>query len=249
MASCTDDRKKQYLESGDREFDRGRYQEAAVQYENARKIDPHDGLTHYKLGVVYMKLKPSRPSLAVKEYRRAVEVLKGNRKYREEYRQSLVKLSDILLIASYNNKESMADVEEYCDQLFRMDPDSFDAFRLTGDLNIRASQTLDTDFAAAERLRNAALDNYRKADAIRPGDPGVSLQIALLLRQQTHYAEAEPYFRQVIDNDKSSYTGYISLYRLYLIEQKPVQAEQLLSEAIRNMPERAEEWNRLRTGH
>ena len=52
------------------------------------------------------------------------------------------------------------------------------------------------------------MENYRKADAVKPGDAGVSMQIGKILEQQKHYAEAEPYFRKVIDKDKSSYLGY-----------------------------------------
>ena len=61
------------------------------------------------------------------------------------------------------------------------------------------------------------------------------------------YAEAEPYFRKVIDEDRLSYPGYMNLYRLYIAERKTAEAGQLLDEAARNMPERTQEWNRLRT--
>ncbi len=67
------------------------------------------------------------------------------------------------------------------------------------------------------------------------------------MRQQKHYSEAEPYFRKVIDEDRLSYPGYMNLYRLYIAERKTAEAGQLLDEAARNMPERTQEWNRLRT--
>jgi tetratricopeptide (TPR) repeat protein len=80
------------------------------------------------------------------------------------------------------------------------------------------------------------MENYRKADSIKPNDPGVSMQIAFILERQKHLPEAEPYFRKVIEKDKTSNLAYMNLYRLYMVEQKTPEAEQLLKEAIQNNP-------------
>jgi tetratricopeptide (TPR) repeat protein len=249
LVSCRRDpntAKKQYLESGNKYFDRGRYKEAVIQYQNAVKIDPKFGPVRYKLGLVYLKAKPAQIAQAVKSFRVAVELLKDNPAYQEEYKDSLVHLCDLYLYFAKGDKQAMDDVEGYIRILFKKDPNSFDANRLSGDLNFRrAQQAAPEDQAQADRLLEAAMVNYRKADSIKGGDLGVSLEIAQVLQYQKHYAEAEPYFRRVIDTDKSSYVGYLSLYRLFMTEQKTADAEQVLKLAIRNNPKSAEYLERL----
>ena len=144
LASCRRDpnvAKKQYLESGNKYMERKRYKEAAIQYQNAVKIDRKYGPAHYKLGLVYMKLTPPAIAFAIKEFRNSVELLENNQAYQEEYKDSMIRLADLDLGYLNKDKQALSDVEDYCDRLFKKDPNSFDAFRLTGDLNVtRASR-------------------------------------------------------------------------------------------------------------
>src|ERR1035438_8850571 len=235
MVSCRRDpatAKKRYLESGNSYLDKGRFRKAAIQYQNAIKIDPKYGPAHYKLGGVYLNVKPAAYSLAVKEYRIAVELLKGNQAYQEEYKQSMIRLSEILLAYAPKDDQTILNVKDYCEQLFKKDPNSFDGFRLTGELNFRLGQQdlLDGKPTEADGEFNTAMENYRKANAIKPGDSAVSMKMGIILWQQKHYAEAEPYLRRTIDNDKTFNQGYIALYRLYIARKKTAEAEQLLKE-------------------
>jgi tetratricopeptide (TPR) repeat protein len=250
LVSCRRDpnvAKKQYLDSGNKYMQRGLFRQAAIQYQNAVKLDPKFGPAHYKLAAVYMRSKPAQVALAIREYRRAVELLKDNQAYQEEYKDSMVQLAELdLIFLASQDKSVLNDVNSYCEQLFMRDPNSWDGFRLTADLNYaEARQTMASDHAAIDKYLNTAMENYRHADAIKPGDAGVAMQIGLILQQQTKYAEAEPYFRKAIDKDKTSYAGYMTLYRLYMIEQKTTEAEQLLKEAIQNNPKSPDYLQRL----
>ena len=248
LVSCRRDpntAKKQYLESGNKYFDRGRYKEAAIQYQNAVKIDPRYGAAHYKLGLVYLKSKPAQVAMSVKAFRRAAELLKDNQAYQEEYRQSLIHLSELYMLFS-KDTQSLEEVDGYCDVLLKKDPNSFDGHRLSGDLNfVRAKQTNDLETTQKERLLDTAMQFYRRADEIKPGEAGVALQIAQVLQEQKHYPEAEPFYRKVIDKDKTSYVGYMSLYRLFMMEGKYADGEQVLKQAIQNNPKNAEYMGRL----
>src|SRR5947208_10873671 len=53
------DLKQKYLESGQRYYDRGKYREAAIQYENAIQVDARFAEAHYKLALAEMKLQRS----------------------------------------------------------------------------------------------------------------------------------------------------------------------------------------------
>jgi tetratricopeptide (TPR) repeat protein len=250
LAACRRDpntAKKQYLESGNKYLQRGRFKEAVIQYQNSVKIDPRFGPAHYKLGTVYLKLKPPVVQLAIKEYRRAADLLKDNQAYQEEYKDSLVQLAQLELTFLYKDKQILAEVDGYCDALFKKDPNSFDGFRLRGDLSfVRARLAMAAgNETVYEPLLTAAMEDYRKADSIKPGDAAVSLQMGQILWQQKQYAAAEPYFRKVIDKNKSSFAAYMDLYRLYMVEQKGGEAEQLLKEAAQNNPKTPEYLVRL----
>jgi tetratricopeptide (TPR) repeat protein len=156
----------------------------------------------------------------------------------------MVRLAELDLTYAVRNDKTVLDheVPDICEKLFKKDPNSFDAFRLTGELNVArygesvkvAGQTV------ANQFLDAAMENYQKADQIKPNDPQVSMQIGTILAQRGQFAEAEPYFRKVIDKDKSSFSAITSLYKLYMREQKAGAAEQVLKEAIQNNPKSPE---------
>jgi len=62
------------------------------------------------------------------------------------------------------------------------------------------------------------------------------MQMGKILVAQKRYAEAESYFRRVLDKDKTDHNAYLALYGLYMAEQKTGEAEQLLKEAAQNNP-------------
>ncbi len=50
-------RKQKYLESGERYYDKGKYREAAIQFENAIQVDARFADAHYQLALAEMKLQ------------------------------------------------------------------------------------------------------------------------------------------------------------------------------------------------
>jgi tetratricopeptide (TPR) repeat protein len=249
LVSCRRDPnvvKQQYLDSGNKYYDHGRYKQASIQYQNAIKIDRKFGPPYYRLALVYLKMTPPQYNLAIREFRRAVELLEGNQAYQEEYKQSLIQLAELDLAFTGRDKTLLDDVEHYCAILFKKDPNSFDALRITGDLNLKKYKISgDAGPTVANGFLDVAMEYYRKADAAKPGDVGVLLNIGKILEQQKHYAEAEPYYRKVVATDKTSYLAIMSLYHLYITEQKTADAEQLLKDAVQNNPKSPEYLERL----
>jgi len=195
-------------------------------------------------------IKPPQLLQAVKEYRRAIEVLKGEPVHQQEYKRSLVQLTQLLIALAYKDPDSQEDTKANCRELLRMDPNSFDGFRLLGDFNFKLFMMESLrEPNAGDAYLSTALEFYRKADVIKPGDRGVSLQIGQVLNQQKHTVEAEPYFRKAIDLDRSSAGAYTRLYHIYVAEGKTSEAEQMLQEAIRNVPDQAADLEKLRQRH
>lgn len=236
LVSCSRDpaaAKKHYLENGNKWFGRAKYKEAAIMYRNALQKDQRYGPAHYHLALTYIKL--GQLPLAVHELRASVELLKQDNS--ADYWDSVVKLSEIYLAAA-RDKESMAEVEGYCKDLLKRDPNSFDGHRLTADLNfVRAGQAFQTsDKEQGAALLAAAVAEYRKAESITAGNQGVQMQLARALSYQGDYEGSRALYNQVIARDKTYDTAYTELYRLDMFQGKANDAEAILKLGYQNNP-------------
>jgi tetratricopeptide (TPR) repeat protein len=242
LVSCSRDpnsAKKHYLESGDRYYAKGRYKEAAIQYSNALKIDRRFGPAHYKLALADLKKTPL-PDLggALRSLRRAVELLKGNNAYQDEYLDSMVKLSEIYLVFLSKDKLSLEEVDSYCNILLKRDPKSFDGHRLRGHLDfVRADQAFKVaNKEEGMRLVDEAFDEFSQADAVKPGNQIIAMQLAKALQREGKYPEAEQEFKKAIALDKTKPEPYSGLYSLYMMQGKAADGEQVLKLAAQNNP-------------
>jgi tetratricopeptide (TPR) repeat protein len=97
--------KQQYLTSGNRYYDKGRYKEASIMYRRAIEQDRKWGPGYYHLSLTFLK-QGAIPS-AVGTLRRAVELLpKGG----ADYNDASLKLGEILVVAS----QSVEKNEQIC---------------------------------------------------------------------------------------------------------------------------------------
>src|ERR1017187_2377699 len=250
LASCSRDPevvKKHYLESGNKYFDKGRYKEASIQYRNALKRDPKYGAAYYRLALV--SLKTSDIGGAVSPLRRAVELI---HKDQPDYWDSVVKLTEIYLAVARGDKQYMDEVDKFIAELLKHDPNSFDGHRLVGDLNYFKATEAYKKAAEAEKNRyveegkqrraeglaflDAAAAEYRKADSIKPGQQGVSMQLARALAAKGDFTGSETLYRRVIAKDKTYQYAYTELYRMFLFQNKPGDAEEVLKLAFDNNP-------------
>jgi tetratricopeptide (TPR) repeat protein len=236
LASCSRDPnvvKKRYLESGNKYFEKGRYKEASIQYRNALKRDAKYGAAHYKLALV--SLKSGDVAGAVSSLRRAVELVPADQ---PDHWDAVVKLADIYLLLGKGEKQYVEEVDKFTKDLLKRDPNSFDGHRLVGDLRFaRASEAYTSKHPEEGKvLLEQAIDEYRKADSVKPGQLGVSIQLARVLSVKGDLAGAEALYRRVIEEDKTFQAGYTELYRLYLFQNKTADAEQVLRLAFEKNP-------------
>src|SRR5580700_9572074 len=140
LVSCNTDpnvAKKRYLDLGNKYFNNGKYKEASIMYRRSLEKDKRYGPAYYKLGLTYLKEK--KLTLAVNSLRRAVELLP---KDQPDHWDALTKWTDVYL-AVVHEKQQLAESEVNIKQLLAHDPNSFDAHRMSGDLNfIRSLQDL-----------------------------------------------------------------------------------------------------------
>ena len=235
LVSCSRDpnvAKRRYLESGNKYFEKGKYKEARIMYLNAKAKDQRWGPAYYKLGLTALKM--GAMTEAVNALRRAVELLPESQ---ADHWDAVVKLSEIYLSAT-REKSLLDEVDGYCKGLLKRDPNSYDGHRLTGDLDfVRALEQYTvkrTDEGRA--LLDKAILEYRQAEAIKPGQTGVVMQLARVLAAENQFPEAEKLYRSVVEKDKTYQVGYTDLYRLLMVQGRSADAEQVLKLGYQNNP-------------
>jgi tetratricopeptide (TPR) repeat protein len=241
LVSCSRDpnvAKRRYLESGNKYFDKGKYKEARIMYLNAKGKDQRWGPAYYKLGLTALKLGSGAE--AVSAFRRAVELLPASE---ADHWDAMVKLTEIYLAVTGGmeanaRKPYLDEVQTYCEALLKRDANSYDGHRLTGDLDYaRATDA----FRVARKdegrvLLDKAIAEYRRAETIKPGQPGVLMQLARAMTAEYQFPEAEKLYRSVIEKDKTSQAAYTDLYRLLMFLRRPIDAEQVLKLGAQNNP-------------
>jgi tetratricopeptide (TPR) repeat protein len=236
LVSCSRDPnvvKKRYFESANKYFDKGQYKQASIQYRNALKQDPKYAAAHYKLALTF--LKTGDITGAHNAFRRAMELLPKDSPDRID---SIVKLSEIYLQAAKGDKSFLQEVDRFTKELLQRDPNSYDGHRLLGDLDYSHATEAYRNKHNDEGLTflDAAIEEYRRANQIKPGQQGVLMQLARALTAKAKFDEAEQLYRAVIEKDKTYQYSYTELYRMFLFEQKPDKAEEILKAGYQNNP-------------
>jgi tetratricopeptide (TPR) repeat protein len=242
LVSCGRDPKvaaRNYLDSGNRYFNKGRFAEARLMYIRAKQKDLRFGEAYYRWGLSEIKLGSYGP--AVQAFERAIEQIPANSPLRWD---AMIRLSDIYLVACHQErdpriqKQYIADVGRWSGELLKRDANSFDGHRVAGDLELAKSAA---DAAVAEKQGAAehldkAIEEYHKADAIKPGQTIVLMQLARTAASQGDLPAAERSYREVLDRDKNLQAAYTELYKLLWFENTPDDAEDVLKLACRNNP-------------
>ena len=236
LVSCSRDpnvAKQRYLESGNKYFANGRYKEARIKYLNALQKDMRFGPAYYGRGMAEYKLGSFVPAMLA--FRRAIELLPDTDPQKWDAK---AKAAEILLVKGGNKDEFLVEANGYCESLLKHDPNSYDGHRLMGlwnfDLAVGDIQTALKDKAIVHL--DAAIDEYRKAEAIKPGQLDVEMQLAQALGGKGDFAGAEQLYRQVLTQDKSAALAYANLYKLFLFNKRYQDGEDLLKQAFQNNP-------------
>ena len=231
--------KARYLQNGNKYFERGKYKEASIMYRTALQKDMKYGDAHYRLALTELKLE--QPVAAVGELRRAVELLKPDRPERTDAR---IKLADIYLDylerAAKREADVIDEVQRTIDDLLKADPKSVDGHRLKGRLYfIMADDALTRheDTKMKEALQNAIAE-FKIANSLKPDQTSVVIYLARTLTANQQTGEAEKLYQRLVEKEKDNIKTYMELYRMYMYENQPDQAEAILKKAIENNPKR-----------
>jgi tetratricopeptide (TPR) repeat protein len=211
----------QYVERGNKLFDSEQYADAEINYRKAIQKDAKLGEAYYRLGT--LQLRESHPEEAYKSLLSAVGLLPGRH-------DVAVILADAAFAAYLRNPRSVAyydQVRTTAARLLKEDSRSFDGLRLKGYVEM-----FDRHYPEAIALLKAA-------DGVRPTQPDVVYALVQCLIQAHQGPEAEKLGQSLTQTNKAFAPVYEILYRYYMGENRPLDAEAILKAKIANNPENA----------
>ncbi|MDX2150583.1 MAG: tetratricopeptide repeat protein [Bryobacteraceae bacterium] len=210
--------KKKYVENGDKYFARGKFKEASILYRKAIGQDGRYGDAFAKLAEAEIRL--GRFPQAMRAYHSAVELLPQN----TEIPAKLANLYLTIYAAQPNNAPLRAEIVQLRDLLVKRSPNSFDALRLEGYVELM------------DRQFEKAVEKLRAAERVKPGQPEVAVTLAQSLAALKRIDEAEATAKAALENNKQYSPLYDFLILVALQQQRPQTAEEILRRKVENNP-------------
>jgi tetratricopeptide (TPR) repeat protein len=248
LTGCSRDpnvRKQKYLESGQRYFDKAKYREAAIQFQNAIQVDARFAEAHYKLALTDLKLQ--QPESAYQELARTVEIQPDN------YAAHL-DLANLLI-----GYHQLDEAKQHLDLLTQKQPNHAEVYVAVANYSavnkdmgaaLAAMQkALQIDPNRAESYLNMALlqmnaaqwdgaeASFKKAVELNPKSGSAMVSLGSFYQTRGRFPEAEQQFRRAIEVAPSDPEPRGSLARLYMAENKPAQAEEFLKQSKKDFPD------------
>ena len=247
LSACSMDpnvRKQKYFKSGQDYFAKGRYQEAAIKFTNAIKIDSGYADAHFQLAESYLHLQQG--NRAYQELTRTIEL-------RPEDYKARIDLANLLILG-----RKFQEAQVQVDWLLKKRPDdptahtlassllavqgkipdaiaeiqraiALDPSRWEPNMSLALLQVKSLDFAAAEA-------NFKKVTTLNPKSIQPHLVLGEFYQSQKRFGEAEQEFRNALAIDPTSMGPREALARLYIAEGKNADAEQTLKQAKHDLP-------------
>ena len=236
-------RKQEFLNSGNDYFAKEQYREAAIQYLNAIKEDQQFVEAHYQLAQSYLKLKIFGG--AYQELLRTVDLkpehakaqidlgnlLLASRQFKEAQERAALALkvepnnveAHILLANAHALLRNPAASFEEMQTAIQLDPERAQSYLNLGVLQLGANQAADAEA------------NFKKAVALAPRSVDAKIALGTFYAAQKRWAEAEQMFRQAAQVEPKNPATYSSLARLYVAQKRMDEVEGLLTDAKKQL--------------
>jgi tetratricopeptide (TPR) repeat protein len=213
LVGCSRDpniRRKEYFDSGMRYFQRAKYREAAIQFQNSLQADPYYSDAHYELAQCF--LKDGAWTGAYQELLRTLELDPKDAR-------AMADLGKLLLAG-----RKFDDARERAQAALQLDPHSADA------------QMVLANADAAMGREEQGIAEAKTAVAVAPTRADAHLNLAILELRAGHNTEAEASFLKSIAVDPRYLPARLSLGQFYQKQQRWPEAETQLRAAIAAAP-------------
>ncbi len=213
-------RKRQLLESGNKYFDRGRYEEASILYRRALQQDQRFGEAYYRLGLTLSRL--GQHQRAAGAYVRAFELEPTNL-------DAFRRLAEFYLIGLSFPIRAQRDLvlNELIEQTARAEEHNPGAAEV---VYIRGRTAL------VQGNRGEAIRLLRQASEMAPDDREMSGSLVSALIEDGQYEEAERLAKGFLEKAPADGRFYDVLYLLYARQQRTGEAEAILKRKCEEQP-------------
>ena len=209
LAACTRDPnvlKHRYVENGDRYFKQEKFREAAIEYQNAIKLDSKFEEAHYALAQCDLKL--GILAGAYQELTRATELKPDDAK-------AQLTLGNLLLsVRDFKHAQDIAQ------RVLSQDAN-----------NVEARVLLANSYAGLNNVEGS-LEEMRGAIQLAPDRAGSYLNMALLELNVKQAPEAEKNFKKAVEADPKSVTALLALGNFCRLQNRLPEAEQEFQKAV-----------------
>lgn len=247
LTSCSGDpqaHKMKHFQSGQHYFEKGKYEEAAIEFINAVKIDANYAEAHQQLAETYLKL--NKPQIALQEIGRTIQLQPDNYSARLELAN--------LLILGHNLREAQTEVDALLKE------HSGDAAAHSAKSSLMAAQG-DLMGAIAEMQTTIGLNpdhwqfylslallqsrsnqpdaaeaSLRKVIELDPTSPQARVLLGKYYQSRNRYSDSERLFREASEADPTTPEPRAALAELYLKEGKQLEAQEIARRAGRDLP-------------
>jgi tetratricopeptide (TPR) repeat protein len=211
-----------YLDLGNSLFAEGKFEEASINYRKCISSNPLGAEAHYRLALAEVKLGQAE---AFDEFTRATKLAPA----RDDIQVAFADFALVLYSASSSRPKLLYDqVSSTANRLLQKDKNSFDGLRLSADVHVLDGKL------------DEALPLYRKAEAIQPQDPKVTLPMMQVLFRLNQGIEGEKVAQKSIQARQAEAGPlYDILFDYYLQSNRIGEAESLLRAKISALPKDA----------
>ena len=207
------------VERGNRYFDSGKFDDAAIQYRKALQKSPDMGDAHYRLGLT--ELKRNNLVAAFQELRQANDRMPGNSTVAAQFGQLVLGL---YTADPRHSKEFHDQTDKVADRLLAENARDFDGNMLKGALSI------------IDKKPDAAVGYFRGALETKSGDPNAKLGLARALVDDDQKPAGIAVARDLIASDKTFGPAYDFLVVQYRASGDEQNAEDVLRLKVSNNP-------------
>ena len=226
LTGCKGDanqRKKKFLEIGNKSYAKADYKAAAINYRRALQEDNKFAEAYYKLGLTY--LMAGSPGDAVSNLQRAFTLAPEN----TDAASKLATIYAFFVVRDPKHARNyLTDIQDVSDRLLKRDPKSYDGLRLSGYLLVQNGRI---DEAPAR---------YQQANEVKPDQGEVILPWAMLLFNGHHDKEGERLLTDLIAKNKDNAEAYDMLYTLYTRDKRLDEADKVARAKADAIPDRPE---------
>lgn len=216
--------KQSYVSKGNKLYDAGKYDDAALNYRKAIQKDPNYGEAYYRFGL--SAIKQDHPLEAYDSLYRAAQLLPDRTDVIEKFAD--VSLSFYLADPSHP-KARYQQLVQLSDQLLSKNPNSYEGLMVKGYL------------FSTDRKVKEGIQFFRKALQVDSADPGVKTSLVQDLIVDGQLKEAESLAMELINVQKTSYGRiYDLMYAQYFSSNRVNDAENILKARVQNNPKQAD---------